>query len=207
MEIVYVSGAGNVVADALSRWAYGAIEDPGDLTFDGSMNDHMQVQKWEEEDRKLDFAAATDLLATPVQILDVVENSVAVLWIFSMATCSIMDIHMDLPWDYGKDDAYMKLVDSIRAGNDEKGYWIYNGRLRHDHLTCVPTSMVMALVKALHGMQHAGPEKLLTLFGRQYECGLKTTALKDVIMLSRGENWTNFTSLKTPPRKLYMKPR
>ena len=35
LEVVYVQGSGNVVADALSRWAYGAIDDPGDLFFKG----------------------------------------------------------------------------------------------------------------------------------------------------------------------------
>ena len=182
LEVIYVRGAGHVVADALSRWAYGAVDDPGDLTFDGSMEDMLQVQKWEEEERKLDFAAASDLLASPIKMLTIDMPEVCCSRISATPICAVMDINMSSTWNYEVDGMYGKTVDSIKAGNIEQGYWMFQGRLRHDHLTCVPNALLLPLMKALHGMQHAGPEKLLCLFQRQYECSLGILDLKELML-------------------------
>ena len=59
-----------------------------------------------------------------------------------------------------------------------KGYWIHQGRLRHDHLTCVPAAMVQQLIRLVHRVQHAGPEKTLMVFEQQFECTLERPVLK-----------------------------
>ena len=181
LDVVYIPGSENVVPDVLSRWAYGAIEDPGDLTFDGSLEDNLQVQKWEEEDRKLDFAAASDLLASPIKILHPLTPSARCMSICTSPSCAIMDIHMEEKWDYNNDKDYGKLVEDIKSGKVMRGFWLHQGKLRHNHLTCVPKATLPTLIKVLHKVQHAGPEKTLLLFERQYESGLPLHDLKNLV--------------------------
>ena len=181
LEVVYIPGAQNIVPDTMSRWAYGAVDDPGDLTFDGGLEDHAQVQKWEDEDRKLDFAAASDLLAAPIQIMHPLTPVVRCVKVSSALMSAVMDIHLDDHWGYENDKDYASIVEEIRNGGVRKSYWLHQGKLRHDHLTCVPKTILRTLIKVLHQVQHAGPEKTLMLFERKYECSMPSSEVKDLI--------------------------
>ena len=181
LDVKYVPGPTNVVADCMSRWAYGALDDPGDLTFDGSLENMLQVQQWEEEDRKLDFAAAADLLATPIKFVDVHSETVTCARISAAPLCALMNVQLEIDWNYDDDPDFGEIVDSIKAGNTEKDFWLFQGRLRHLHLTCVPKKLVTPLLKAIHGAQHAGPEKTLQIFERQYECAVQPKDLKTLV--------------------------
>jgi transposase InsO family protein len=54
LGVEYIKGDENVVADSLSRWAYPACVDLGDRTFHGTVQDKLQVEKWDREENLYD---------------------------------------------------------------------------------------------------------------------------------------------------------
>ena len=208
LEVIYVQGVGNVVADALSRWAYGAVDDPGDLTFHGSMGDMVQVEKWEQEDRKLDFAAAADLLAASMNFVNPVTSRICCVRTSASPSRIVMDIDMEEVWKYEGDAHYGEIHEKIKNGGIVKEFWIHQGRLRHDHLTCVPQKMVQKLLKMIHQVQHAGPEKTRSVFDRQYECKLSKADVQDIIIqiCKQCELYQGLKSNKMPNKTLEFYP-
>lgn len=128
LEVVYVKGSGHVVADALSRWAYGAIEDPGDLPFHGPMEDALEVQQWEEDGGKLDFATVADLFAATIKLADHKSPHICCMRPIR-GHFTVRDIDLEDIWRYEDDDWSGDIVDSIPAGNVERGYWLHRGCL------------------------------------------------------------------------------
>ena len=201
LEVVYVQGKHQSVADALSRWAYGACQDPGDATLHGSVRDAKNVYHMDEEENRKDFHPTEELLSpiclqssstiptipsttslaapgpspSPPSLTSTASNLVAPISrrkAKAPAAQQPSTSTLHLPdWPYASDPRLGSIFQEVLEGGFVEGFWIHQGRLRHQHLMCVPESILKAVILELHDHQHAGVEKTLLMFKRRFEVG------------------------------------
>jgi hypothetical protein len=189
LEVVYVKGIDNPVADFMSRWAYPASEDVNDSTLHGSDTDAKQVFKWDKEVLDEDFATADvstqkSRAALGVLALDVHEDTFG----FDILGSEPADLPFWRDWskEYSRDLAFKKpwkqlLSDSRKLGSPSDSFFIWNNRLRHEGRICVPQVLKTEVVQQLHDFGHGGPLKQLEMPTRRYNFSCSEKALKELI--------------------------
>lgn len=199
LEVRYVKGKDNPVADYLSRWAYPACEVVPDETFHGSREDAQKVKEFEKDEARLDSPIASvdhaqlpteemaaliladgDLTQGPVHI-DEVQPEVSDL-IFALEDAYMREEVEAWVMAY---EACPELSEHYtRATNEHnteplEGWAFERGRLRRNGKIYVPTSLAQKVIEREHAMAHPGIEKTLAMLNRRYVFPGTLTALKE----------------------------
>ena len=132
LEIVYVPGESQVVADALSRWAYPAGIDSQDSNFHGDAN----------------AARYASLCDRQELVLDGLEDNPGTL-----------KTVMTDQWSYSL-SSWRTMYDSVCAWNDELGYTITGDKLFLHNRLCVPQDKQNEVLEFYHSFGHPGGSKL-----------------------------------------------
>lgn len=156
LEVVYVPGKDNTIADVLSRWAYPAGRALVDISMHGDAEETADAKAIIEEERACERSTED----TPLRCA-VVRSVFA-----RMAPIAAEESLMNQNWG----PHYLKSIPEIRhlweqcqgQGPWPKGCQVHQGKLIRDGRLVIPTPLLTGLVKQWHEHQlgHANPEKM-----------------------------------------------
>ena len=211
LEVRYVPGKDNTVADYLSRWAYPACEVANDETFHGSREDARQVQDYEAEEAALDSLAAhlddgpidfgqaaIFLDKEALQAEEPHQDALDLVLALNDASSSSTDPQMNSreqqfleeevdTWvtAYKRcpvlSDKYAQVTDPDNA-QSLGGLSFERGRLRRGGRILVPTSLTETVIRRQHHVTgHPGIPKMLAALQRRYWFACDRTDLIDQV--------------------------
>ena len=178
LEVVYVKGSEQKVADPLSRapWTYpGYTEDP-DYSFHGTITSQNLANRLDYLENVLDALLDSSTSVAPTPIAPITTRATREEQRFNVFRDA---------WEYSEDETYGPIFDDLSAGNEVERFSLSTTSRLLEHTLlgtrqCVPAHLVSEVLQTYHAMGHPSEQKLLFLVLRRYTFSKQQSELKRI---------------------------